>query len=184
LIKQKDQTVQTLREAIHTVEDKVFASFCETLGVSNIREYEDNHLSSARVLGEQRVKLVNELSKLENQYACLFSIVMIGFVIHINRFSFANQRLRETKDRYQKCMDAIKRDEEKLQSFESEHQTWNSESDGIVHLINNAQKEIKEAEEKARQLSEGSESIKRNIATVTKQLDEVTKKIADKVSLL
>ena len=40
----RDQEIQNIKEKMNNVEDDVFASFCEQIGVSNIRQYEEREL--------------------------------------------------------------------------------------------------------------------------------------------
>lgn len=40
----RDQQIQTIKENMNNVEDDVFASFCESIGVANIRQYEEREL--------------------------------------------------------------------------------------------------------------------------------------------
>lgn len=41
---ERDQKIQNVKEKMNNVEDDVFASFCEQIGVSNIRQYEEREL--------------------------------------------------------------------------------------------------------------------------------------------
>lgn len=40
----RDQEIQNSKEKMNNVEDDVFASFCEQIGVTNIRQYEEREL--------------------------------------------------------------------------------------------------------------------------------------------
>lgn len=41
---ERDQEIQNIKEKMNNVEDDVFASFCEQIGVTNIRQYEEREL--------------------------------------------------------------------------------------------------------------------------------------------
>lgn len=45
---ERDQEIQNIKEKMNNVEDDVFASFCEQIGVSNIRQYEERELRYIR----------------------------------------------------------------------------------------------------------------------------------------
>lgn len=47
---ERDQEIQNIKEKMNNVEDDVFASFCEQIGVSNIRQYEERELRYERNL--------------------------------------------------------------------------------------------------------------------------------------
>lgn len=40
----RDQEIQNIKEKMNNVEDDVFSSFCESIGISNIRQYEEREL--------------------------------------------------------------------------------------------------------------------------------------------
>lgn len=55
---ERDQEIQNIKEKMNNVEDDVFASFCEQIGVSNIRQYEERELRYGdRLLGNRYVFL-------------------------------------------------------------------------------------------------------------------------------
>src|SRR4051812_39839952 len=60
--------ISTLSDEIHQIEDKIFASFCKSVGVDNIREYEENQLKQAQERAARRIQLSALQSKLANQY--------------------------------------------------------------------------------------------------------------------
>lgn len=41
---ERDQEIQNIKEKMNNVEDDVFTSFCESIGISNIRQYEEREL--------------------------------------------------------------------------------------------------------------------------------------------
>lgn len=40
----RDQEIQNIKEKMNNVEDDVFSNFCESIGISNIRQYEEREL--------------------------------------------------------------------------------------------------------------------------------------------
>lgn len=48
---ERDQEIQNIKEKMNNVEDDVFASFCEQIGVSNIRQYEERELRYGNGVG-------------------------------------------------------------------------------------------------------------------------------------
>lgn len=48
---ERDQEIQNIKEKMNNVEDDVFASFCEQIGVSNIRQYEERELRYGNEVG-------------------------------------------------------------------------------------------------------------------------------------
>jgi structural maintenance of chromosome 1 len=48
--------------------DKVYRDFSISVGVKNIREYEERQLKDAQALQERKLSLSNQMSKLKYQY--------------------------------------------------------------------------------------------------------------------
>ena len=44
LMSKRDQEIQNIKEKMNNVEDDVFSNFCESIGISNIRQYEEREL--------------------------------------------------------------------------------------------------------------------------------------------
>ncbi|KAL5711873.1 Structural maintenance of chromosomes protein 1 [Ranunculus cassubicifolius] len=56
-----------LEKRINEIVDRIYKDFSKSVGVSNIREYEENQLKGAQEMAEQRIGLSNQLSKLKSQ---------------------------------------------------------------------------------------------------------------------
>ncbi|XP_034936971.1 structural maintenance of chromosomes protein 1A [Chelonus insularis] len=63
----RDQEIQNIKEKMNNVEDDVFASFCEQIGVSNIRQYEERELRSQQERAKKRMEFENQCNRIYNQ---------------------------------------------------------------------------------------------------------------------
>ena len=54
---------------INEIVDHIYKEFIKSVGVANIREYEENQLKAAQDMAEERLSLSSQLSKLKYQYA-------------------------------------------------------------------------------------------------------------------
>ena len=54
---------------INEIVDRIYKEFSKSVGVANIREYEENQLKAAQDTAEERLSLSSQLSKLKYQYA-------------------------------------------------------------------------------------------------------------------
>ncbi len=50
IMRERDATIQNVKERMNRVEDTVFAEFCSQIGVANIRQYEERELRSGLVI--------------------------------------------------------------------------------------------------------------------------------------
>jgi len=62
-----EESIQALRSVIDEEELEVFADFCERVGISDIREYEERQLKQAQEEGELGLKFKTQMSRLQHQ---------------------------------------------------------------------------------------------------------------------
>lgn len=75
-IAERSPKILSLEKRINDIVDRIYKKFSESVGVENIREYEENQLSAAQHIAEQKLRLRNQQSKLKYQY------VYLPFVVH------------------------------------------------------------------------------------------------------
>ncbi|KAI3782969.1 hypothetical protein L2E82_13030 [Cichorium intybus] len=66
-ISSRRRKILSLEKRINEIVDKIYKRFSESVGVDNIREYEENLLAAAQELAEERLSLRNQQSKLKYQ---------------------------------------------------------------------------------------------------------------------
>lgn len=59
--------------------DKVYRDFSISVGVKNIREYEERQLKDAQALQERKLSLSNQMSKLKYQYVTVTQLPLTKF---------------------------------------------------------------------------------------------------------
>lgn len=59
--------VDELSAVINAAEDQIYGSFCQRIGVSNIREYEARQLKLAQAESEARLKFEMQIARLRHQ---------------------------------------------------------------------------------------------------------------------
>ncbi|XP_066593968.1 structural maintenance of chromosomes protein 1A isoform X2 [Prorops nasuta] len=64
---ERDQEIQNIKEKMNNVEDDVFSSFCEQIGVSNIRQYEERELRTQQERAKKRMEFENQCNRIYNQ---------------------------------------------------------------------------------------------------------------------
>ncbi|XP_028765493.1 structural maintenance of chromosomes protein 1 [Neltuma alba] len=66
-IDKRNADIRKLEKRINEITDRIYKDFSKSVGVSNIREYEENQLKSAQNVAEERLSLSSQLSKLKYQ---------------------------------------------------------------------------------------------------------------------
>ncbi|MEE6477609.1 hypothetical protein FKM82_011569 [Ascaphus truei] len=56
--------IEDIQQQMNKVEDKVFKEFCEEIGVSNIREYEEEHVKQQQETDKRRLEFENQTTRL------------------------------------------------------------------------------------------------------------------------
>ena len=54
--------------------DHIYTGFSKSVGLTNIREYEEKQLKEAQEVAEERLNLSNQLAKLKYQYVPLLCV--------------------------------------------------------------------------------------------------------------
>lgn len=67
-IEERSGRLDQLKTVVARAEDEVFASFCQRIGVRNIREYESKQLKDAQAHGEVNLKLETTIARVRNQW--------------------------------------------------------------------------------------------------------------------
>ncbi|XP_033230168.1 structural maintenance of chromosomes protein 1A-like [Belonocnema kinseyi] len=63
----RDMKIEDIKEKKNNVEDDVFASFCESIGISNIRQYEERELRSQQERAKKRMEFENQCNRIYSQ---------------------------------------------------------------------------------------------------------------------
>ncbi|XP_020242029.1 structural maintenance of chromosomes protein 1-like [Asparagus officinalis] len=67
LIVKRTEDIQKLEKKINEIVDRIYKDFSRSVGVKNIREYEENQLKVAQEMYERKLSLSNQMSKLKYQ---------------------------------------------------------------------------------------------------------------------
>ena len=78
LVAKRTEDSHKLEKRINEIVDRIYKDFSESIGVKNIREYEENQLKAAQEMYERKLSLSNQMSKLKYQYVfncpCFFEL--------------------------------------------------------------------------------------------------------------
>lgn len=91
-----DERIEEADSRIQEVEQEVFASFCEKIGIKNVREYEERQLKMTNEIAEKRMQFETQKAKLENQYVLMFPVDAYARSLC---YKFTDSTLRRAKRR-------------------------------------------------------------------------------------
>ncbi|KIW08904.1 uncharacterized protein PV09_00823 [Verruconis gallopava] len=166
--KQQAQAVDNLRQQLENyqkfisdVEDRVFASFCQRLGYSDIRAYEKQQ-------GSLQQEALIEKQKFATQ------IHGIG-----NRLVFEKTRLQKSEDRIKALQDSIKRDKETVKGLEAEKRGIQDELDTLRAELDLLAEQLAELQGKAEEQASKVDEIRREFEKRNKSVAERQRRLSE-----
>merc|ERR1711860_68521 len=64
---QREKKIETTKDLMNTVEDRIFSKFCKEIGVSNIRQYEERELKSQQDRAKRKLEFENQINRISTQ---------------------------------------------------------------------------------------------------------------------
>ncbi|XP_056373472.1 structural maintenance of chromosomes protein 1B [Hyla sarda] len=96
--------IEELQEKMNKVEDKVFKTFCEEIGVRNIRDYEEKHLKQHEETDKKRLEFSNQKTRLEIQ------------------LEYSRGQLKKETEKTTKLKESLSKEEEEIAKLKKEEQ--------------------------------------------------------------
>ncbi|XP_069619415.1 structural maintenance of chromosomes protein 1B isoform X2 [Ranitomeya imitator] len=96
--------IEEIQEQMNKVEDTVFRTFCEEIGVSNIRDYEEEYLKQHQETDKKRLEFDNQKTRLE---------VQLGY---------ARGQMRKEGEKVAKLSETLHQEEEEIKNMKKEEQ--------------------------------------------------------------
>lgn len=178
------EKIDELASVINEAEDGVFADFCESIGVENIREYEERQLKVATAESEARLQYEKQIARLSHQcvFHCSYYALALLICIHLSRSRFIEEQLQTTEQRVQTINDMITTEEANIARYHESQETIQNEIREAEEAITELQDELKELTEDLEEKTKVVEQVKRTTLKSSKALDQALKEIATRVS--
>ncbi|XP_012276752.1 structural maintenance of chromosomes protein 1A [Orussus abietinus] len=161
---ERDQEIQNIKEKMNNVEDDVFANFCEQIGVTNIRQYEERELRSQQERAKKRMEFENQCNRIYNQ------------------LDFEKQR--DTESNVLRWERAVQDAEDKLESARQTESNQKAEIDNdeaqmeqLKSARNSKKVEVDQKEEEIGKCKREINAITKDIQAAQKQLNVIESKI-------
>lgn len=149
--------VDELQEAQNGVEDRVFADFCASIGVDNIRQYEERELRVTQERDKKKLELENQRSRLENR--------------------IEYERTKDTGANVQKWQTTVQDDEQELESLKQAEKAQMDSIDEQMQALEklksskiSKKQELDAAEESMGEIRKRLTAVQKDIAAVQKAL--------------
>jgi structural maintenance of chromosome 1 len=159
-IDKRNRDLHKLESKINKVEDEIFKDFCNMIGVSNIRQYEEKQLHNQQMRSKKKLEFANQISRLENQ--------------------LEYERRRDTKSIIRKLMGSIADDEKSIDALEAQEEDLLKVIESIEEVIEekksekrNIQKVYEEQDIEAKELKKMLGNSIKELTSLQKQLNSI-----------
>ncbi|XP_071960355.1 structural maintenance of chromosomes protein 1A-like [Antedon mediterranea] len=174
-IAERSESINALKTNMNTVEDEVFTNFCASIGVENIRQYEEKELRAQQERAKKRLEFENQVSRLKNQ--------------------LEYEKSRNTEDAVKRWTKQVASDEKELEKLKKEEanqrQLIDEDSELMTKLkfskttkksqIEDKNSEVEEIRKKMAQCNKEITAIQKQTTATETKLEQ---KRADRHSLL
>lgn len=150
--------IKKLEKRINEIVDRIYRDFSESVGVRNIREYEENQLKGAQEMAEQRIGLSNQMSKLKSQLEYEQKRDMDAPITELETYLISLEK---------KLKEAEKKDAEVKNVTEK-----------FVNEINQLKEEVKEWKAKSDECEKATQDIKKQCAAVIASIGKLSRQIS------
>ncbi|EGO30022.1 hypothetical protein SERLADRAFT_458485 [Serpula lacrymans var. lacrymans S7.9] len=156
------EKVDSLAAVINEAEDGVFASFCNNIGVSNIREYEEQQLKVAEEESLARVRYDQQIMRLTHQS------------------QFEEEQYKNIRERLSTLQNMVQAEQAKMTELENKKRDIEREIAEAQETLSELRDELNGLNETLEQKNKSVEHVKRAHAKASKVLDQALKEIGTK----
>lgn len=166
--KEQAQSVETLREqllevqeSIAKVEDKIFASFCQRLGYSDIRVYEKQQGSLQQEALAEKQKFATQLSEVQS------------------RLAFEKTRLQKAEERMKVLQESVKQTKATVKALETEKGAIQDELDSLRAELDLLAEQMSELQAASEDASKKVDEQRRSYERRNKEVAEKQREVAE-----
>lgn len=154
------EQTSSLKQIVDAEDDAVFASFCQNIGVSNIREYEERQLKTLERQNNARAEYEQHMKRLEHQ------------------ISFDRASLESQEHRLELINKAIAKSTEEAKSQEKEKKKLRSTLDAIIQQIEEERTTLEKMQKDESKSNEAFRKVRQQYDQAQAKLDDCAKETA------
>ncbi|GFP85426.1 structural maintenance of chromosomes protein 1 [Phtheirospermum japonicum] len=164
VINSRTSKIVSLEKRINDIVDRIYKTFSESVGVNNIREYEENHLKAIEQIAAERFNLHNQQSKLKYQ-------------LEYEKKRDVGSRIAKLESTVANLKNALKDIEKKQSELKSAMESANDEIEGL-------NEEVQEWKSKAEECEKEIQTWKKKISAATSNITKHNRQIKNKETLV
>merc|ERR1719402_580726 len=144
-MRKREQQIETTKDKMNTVEDRVFSAFCKKIGVANIRQYEERDLRTQQDRAKRKLEFDNQINRVSTQLEYERKREE-QLQANVQKFERTVQDIEDSLDAAKKAeqvqMGEIDSDMRSVDKLKSEKSFLKSEVDKAEEEVNQAKKEV------------------------------------------
>merc|ERR1719215_1567590 len=158
-IRDRESEIEDIKEKMNTVEDRIFRKFCESIGVSNIRQYEERELKSQQDREKKKMEFENQINRISNQ------------------LEYERRREDQLLTNVQKFERTVQDDEDALETAKKIESTQMGEIDTDMRDVDKLKQTKSYLKGQLDKLEEDVNVARKEVGTVAKELQSANKAI-------
>ncbi|XP_037092152.1 structural maintenance of chromosomes protein 1A-like [Pollicipes pollicipes] len=156
-MRKRDVDIQEIKENMNSVEDVVFAGFCQAIGVQNIRQYEERELRSQTEKAKKRLEFEDQKNRITNQ---------LEF-----------ERSRDTENNVKRWERSVQDDEEELERCKLAETKQMTAIDKDMRELDKLKSEKLSKRQEGEEKEDEINKARREVGTIAKEMQAVQKQI-------
>lgn len=140
---ERDQRIEEIKMSMNSVEDNVFEQFCITIGVSNIRQYEERELRMQEQRKKKRLEFAKQINRItsnleyERNRNTLSNVSRWERQVHDDE-----EQLESSKTKELKCRNEIDKDMRQVEALKSEKASCKMDCDSMEEEVGKARRDV------------------------------------------
>ncbi|KAJ0246997.1 Structural maintenance of chromosomes protein 1 [Hirschfeldia incana] len=159
-VDKRNTEIRKLEKRINEIVDRIYRDFSQSVGVANIREYEEKQLKEAQEVAEERLNLSNQLAKL--------------------KYQVEYEQNRDVGSRIRKLESSIGSLETDLENIQKRKSELKELTEKATNEINNWKKEMGECKQKAEEYEKEILDWKKQASQATTSITKLNRQINSK----
>lgn len=168
IVRERASRISSLERRINEIVDRTYKKFSESVGVKNIREYEENQLKAGQQLADQKLSLSSQQSKLKYQLEYEQKRDVDAPIAKLaSTLGTLRNTLKEVEDKISELRASMQNATGEIDNLKEEVQEWRSKSEGC-------EKEIQEWKKKISNATTNISKLNRQIKSKEAQIEQLT----------
>ncbi|XP_008805238.1 structural maintenance of chromosomes protein 1 [Phoenix dactylifera] len=167
LVAKRTEDSRKLEKRINEIVDRIYKDFSESVGVKNIREYEESQLKAAQEMYERKLSLSNQMSKLKYQLEYEQKRDMKTPIAKlVSSLDYLDKDLKDVQRKESDAKLEAEKIANQMEELKAEVDEWKSKSD-------ECEKVIEELKKQSASVTGGIGKLKRQINSKETQLEQL-----------